>query len=309
MKLVPRRTETADDKAVMASLEPGANVILCADDFAMSEGVSKGIEELALARRLSATSAIVTLETWPAHARRLVALRAFLATGLHLNLTLGAPLGPASSIAPDGEFGTNAALLRRCLTGAASHDEIAAEIDRQVALFEETTGFPPDFIDGHQHVHTLPKVRKALLTVLAARYTDYKPLVRDPWDNPLRILWRGAAAPKAIVIAKLAYNFGRAMRAAGFPTNHGFSGVSPFRLDIPYAQELGRFFLARGARHLVMCHPGYPDAALAELDDVVARRHHELDALFAAPCLDQAIWHVEARADRAPVKWTKALPV
>lgn len=304
----PLPQSDASDRTI-PSLEPGANVILCADDFGLTEGVTKGIEELALARRLSATSAIVTLDTWPTHSRRLVALRPFVAAGLHLNLTLGAPLGPAPSLAPDGEFEDNVALLRRCLLGTVSRDEIGAEIDRQLSLFETATGFPPDFIDGHQHTHTLPRVSSALIDVLSARYTHYKPLIRDPWDSPVQIMRRRAAATKALVIARLANGFGRRVRAAGFPTNHGFSGVSPFRLDIPYARELAQFFLTRGPRHLVMCHPGYPDAALAELDSVVARRHHELDALFAAPRLEQAIWHVDPRADREPVDWEKALPV
>lgn len=41
--------------------EPPANILLVADDFAISEGVTEGIEQLARAHRISATSAIVTL--------------------------------------------------------------------------------------------------------------------------------------------------------------------------------------------------------------------------------------------------------
>ena len=36
-------------------------IILCADDYAMTEGVSRAIGELAAARRLSATSVMVDL--------------------------------------------------------------------------------------------------------------------------------------------------------------------------------------------------------------------------------------------------------
>ena len=48
---------------------------------------------------------------------------------------------------------------------------------------------------------------------------------------------------------------------------------------------------------------------LAELDPVVERRHQELDALFSAPRLEDAIWHVGGRSDRGPVDWRKVLPV
>lgn len=300
-------TKSSDD-ADPLELPAGANVILCADDFAITEGVSHGIEELALARRLSATSAIVTLPAWQDLAGRLVKLRPFVATGLHINLTLGSPLGEAPGLAPDGQFFDHFTLVRKSLTGALSVDEMAAEIERQIVRFEQAAGFPPDFIDGHQHVHALPRVRRALLDVLAVRFPRQRPLVRDPGDSPSRIIKRNASPLKALTINLLARGFGPMVRAAGFPTNHGFSGASPFNLDIPFAEELACFFAARGPRHLVMCHPGYPDAALAELDPVVERRHHELDALFAAPRLDQAIWHVEARADRAPVDWQRALP-
>lgn len=290
-------------------LELGANVILCADDFAMTEGVTRGISELARARRLSATSAIVTLPPWLEHARLLTRLRPFVATGLHLNLTLGPPLAASPGLAPEGELRELASLLRACLSGAVGNDEIASEINRQLDRFEELTGFPPDFIDGHQHVHCLPRVREALLEALASRRWTRPPLVRDPADRAAAILQRGTAAHKALVIHLLARGFGVRVRAAGLPTNLGFSGVSPFDLDRPFNDELARFFMARGPRHLVMCHPGYPDATLTDLDPVVERRRQELDALFAVPRLDEAIWHVEARADRPPVDWEKALPV
>lgn len=295
-----------DDDAPV--FEAGANVILCADDFAMSDGVSRGIEELALARRLSATSAFVTLPGWDEQGKRLAGLRSYVATGLHLNLTLGAPLAPSPGLAPDGELAPVTNLIRKCLTAAIRVGEIGAEIDRQLTRFEEATGFPPDFIDGHQHVHALPRVRRALLEVVAARYPHSRPLLRDPGDRPAAILKRQTAPHKALAIHALARGFGRRARAAGFPTNHGFAGASAFDLDSPFQEELACFFTARGPRHLVMCHPGYPDAALAELDTVVERRHQELDAIFAARRLDEAIWHVRGRADRAPVDWVEALP-
>ena len=46
-------------------------IILCADDYAMTEGVSRAIGELAAAQRLSATSVMVTSPHWPATAPRL----------------------------------------------------------------------------------------------------------------------------------------------------------------------------------------------------------------------------------------------
>ena len=86
-------------------VEPGTNgVFLCADDFAMTNGVSRAIVELADAGRISATSAMTTSAHWPAHATWLARVRGTIATGLHLNLTLGAPVSAMSKLAPDRRF-------------------------------------------------------------------------------------------------------------------------------------------------------------------------------------------------------------
>jgi len=45
-------------------------IILCADDYALTEGISRAIGELAAAKRLSATSVLVTSARWPAGAMR-----------------------------------------------------------------------------------------------------------------------------------------------------------------------------------------------------------------------------------------------
>ena len=56
-------------------------IILCADDYALTEGISRAIGELAAAQRLSATSVLVTSAHWPAMAPRLLVHRAHLASG------------------------------------------------------------------------------------------------------------------------------------------------------------------------------------------------------------------------------------
>lgn len=310
------RSGTAEDHAAAvgsqhrhgkAEFPAGAGVILVADDFAISDGVSRGIAELAAAGRLSATSAIVTLPTWPAagggHGIRLSRLRDRLALGLHLNLTLGAPLGPMPRLAPELRFPPHSSILRKSLTKGLDPDEISAEIVRQLEAFERETGHPPDYLDGHQHVHALPVVRSALLQALQSYDPDRRMLVRDPADRTAAILRRGVSATKALVIAAVSTGFGAMIRTAGFATNIGFSGVSSFDDQTPYATELAAFFRAPGPRHLVMCHPGYPDDALAALDPVLGRRRQELDALMAAPGLDAAIWHISRDPGTGRVHW------
>lgn len=289
---------------VPAARQHEGTVILCADDYAMTEGVSAGIEELAAAERLSATSALVTSRHWPTHARRISRWRPGLAIGLHFNLTLGAPLGPMPHLAPGGTLPPVRDVMRRALLARLDEAEIATELARQLDRFESELGHSPDFIDGHQHVHALPQVRRAVLQVLLGRYPGEKPMLRDPADAPPAIVARGAAVRKALGLSVLSAGFGARARALGFPTNIGFSGVSPFDERIPYAHEFERFLLRPGALHLVMCHPGYPDAELARIDTLVARRRSELDALRTAPDLPARILKPR-RAEGKGVSWGK----
>src|SRR3954451_23826569 len=65
---------------------------LCADDYAITPGVSRGILQLLDAGRLTAVSVLVTGPGWAAAAGDLKPFAGATDIGLHLNLTLGAPL-------------------------------------------------------------------------------------------------------------------------------------------------------------------------------------------------------------------------
>lgn len=253
--------------------------LVCADDFGISAGVSRGIAELVDLGRLSATSAIVTLPRWAEDGPRLASLRSRIAVGLHLNLTLGAPLGPMPALCPGGRLPPVNDVTRMALTGRIEQKEIVAEAWRQLEAFEAAVGAPPDFLDGHQHVHALPRVRVGVLDALEAIDPARAILLRDPADSISNILARGQCVAKAMAVAILARGFGAEARRRGFATNASFAGFSDFAVGSPYERELERSFRAAGEQHLVMCHPGYPDEELAALDPVRARRREELESL------------------------------
>jgi predicted glycoside hydrolase/deacetylase ChbG (UPF0249 family) len=278
-------------------------VILCADDYAMTAGVSAGIEELASAQRLSATSALVTGPHWREHGPRLRGLRDKIAIGLHFNLTLGAPLSRMNFLAPEGKLPPLAHLLRKSVLGQVNAREIAEELHRQLDAFEDGTGLPPDTIDGHQHVHALPGIRGAVLLALVKRFPQSKPLLRDPSDHLMAIAARGTAVPKAASLALLARGFGLQARRLGFETNAGFSGVSNFDDTVPYAEEIEQGLRRTGPRHMMMSHPGYPDAELKALDPVVDRRRSELEALKGMADLPSLIWHPRRASGSGKIIW------
>jgi chitin disaccharide deacetylase len=268
--------------------------ILTADDYAMTAGVSRAIEALAQARKISATSAMTTCPSWLSDAPRVRELRGHIAVGLHLNLTLGTPAAPARSLAPSGSFQDLQPLLKRSLSRQLDPTEVRDEICRQLDLFERALGFAPDHIDGHQHVHVLPGIRGPLLAELAARYRSAPPLLRDPSEQLGQIARHSPARAKAMIVRGLAFGFRRAAVASGMIVNTSFSGFSAFDTARPFKAEM---IAALDRRHdtarlkIVMCHPGFPDAELARLDPVVARRQQEHDALLELAPPEAAIWH------------------
>jgi predicted glycoside hydrolase/deacetylase ChbG (UPF0249 family) len=282
-------------------------IILCADDYAMTEGISRAIGELAAARRLSATSVMSTFDHWPRMAPRLLVHRGHLSIGLHVNLTLGQPLGHMPRLAPQGTFPPLSSLTIWALGGALNVEEIRAEVGRQLDSFEAAMGFPPDHIDGHQHVHVLPGIRGAVLTEVARRYPVRSPLLRDPSDRLNSILSRASAA-KALTIAALAIGFSSAAHKRGLCTNDSFAGFSRFDEQEPYTAELEQALSAPGERHLVMCHPGHVDTELASLDRVVNRRRMEYEALMTNSALMTRIWRPSRPGDGAPFDWSQMEP-
>ncbi len=282
-------------------------VLLNADDYAMTDGVARSIEALAYGRRLSSTSVMSTMPEWPASAPRLRLFRDRLAIGLHLNLTLGAPVGRMRGLAPDGAFPALGALIRASVLGRLDYGEIAGEIARQLEVFEKYLGFPPDHVDGHQHVQVLPTIRTAMFDVLAERYRRCPPLVRDPSDAADQLIARGIAGAKAVTVKALSVGFANAARRRGMPVNARFAGFSAFDTAASYqaeiTNELDRGATGRAGLAIIMCHPGYADAALEALDPVVERRQQEHDGLMQLDGVEARIWHANRAADGAAVDW------
>jgi len=252
------------------------NVVLCADDYGLSDGVSRGIVELAEMGRLSATGAMTNMPGWRRAAPGLKPLEGRIAIGLHLNLTTGSPLGAMAKLAPKGRFPALRELLGKAFKGQLDRAEIVGEIARQLDAFEEAHGQAPSFIDGHQHVHVLRGVRRALLQVLRERGYAGRVWLRDPADRTVSILRRPIGRGKALIVKGFARGFARDAHAAGFATNRGFSGFAPFDLSIPARRIFETAFSHLGPRPLVMCHPGYGDDELRGLDPAVESREVEL---------------------------------
>lgn len=253
-----------------------ARLILCADDYAIAPGVSRGIRRLLEAGRLTATSCMTASRFWPAEAKALRTAATEADIGLHLTLTNLQPLTAMPRTCPDGRFPDIQALTIASWRRRLDLDEIEAELGRQLDAFEAEFGALPAFLDGHQHVHQLPGIRDVVLELWQRRLA-----ARGAWlrvtDEPLAaIVRRGVERTKTGIVALLGRRLGRQARVRGIPVNDSFTGVHDFSGRVPYERLFARFLTGARGRHLVMCHPGEVDDALRAVDDVTATREEEL---------------------------------
>ena len=221
---------------------------VCADDVGLVEGVAEAVVALATAGRLSAASCVTNVDGWRAAAALLASSRAPLAIGLHFNLSEGAPLSTALRAHWPALPGL-ARLLAQAGLRTLPTAAIAAEFAAQVDAFAAALGRPPDFIDGHQHVHALPGVRRIVLEAIAT--WPQAPAIRSTG----RVIGPGAAFKRWAIEASGGRALERELESGGVAHNGALLGAYDFRADY---RPLVQAWLAAApeAGGLLFCHPG-----------------------------------------------------
>ena len=234
-------------------------LIVNADDFGMTEGVSRGIAGAHRGGIVTSATAMVHLGSLGASLAHLRGVPG-LGLGLHITLTWGAPAAGAervpSLVEQDGRFPRDKAAL----AGRARPDELKLECAAQLARFVKAFGRPPTHVDSHHQAHTLSPIREAVLDLAA----EHGLPVRSPDDQV-----RGLA------------------RARGLATPDAFLGGAG---DEPY-WTVDRLLdtiraLARGTTE-IMCHPGHFDADLAH--SRYGRQREVEYATFTHPPVREAV--------------------
>ncbi len=250
---------------IPARAAAGRPLLLCADDFGLTPGIAQAIAGLVRAGRLGAFSCLANGPAWRQDAGLVAGLRAQARAGLHFNLTEGRPLSPALArhwpqLPSLGRL-LLAAHLRR-LPRAAVADELAA----QWQAFVDASGGPPDFIDGHQHVHHLPGVRQALLAWLQRHPV--------PVRSTARLGGPGGRLKRWVIEHSGGRALARELRQRGLPHNPLLLGAYDFQAGYrPLMQAWLAQVPAGGA--LLFCHPGQASPGDAP-DPIAAARQREL---------------------------------
>jgi predicted glycoside hydrolase/deacetylase ChbG (UPF0249 family) len=254
---------------------------LCADDYGIAPGVNRAIRDLIGRGRLNATSVMVVAPSFTqSEADALARLReagGTFAIGLHVTLT--GPFRPLSEdFAPlrNGAFLPLAATLRNALIRRLQREKLEAEVADQVEAFIAAFGRSPDFIDGHQHVQLFPVVRDVVLEV-GKRAAPHAWMRQCGRALPLN---QRFSNPKALLLDIFSRDFRKRAQAQGIRINPAFAGAYDFKSESDFAALFARFLHRLPDGGLVMCHPGFADAELKQLDPLTAQREREY-AFFA----------------------------
>ncbi|MBC7452097.1 MAG: ChbG/HpnK family deacetylase [Massilia sp.] len=229
---------------------------LCADDYALHEGVDDAVCALLAQRGLTAVSCMSGAPRWHNYAaprlREMAdgagaqkATNSVADIGLHLNLTESF-----------GQQDTSlAGVIVKSYTRRLDREALRTRFARQFDAFEDGMGRTPDFIDGHQHVHQFPVVRDIVLELIASRYGERTPWVRST------LAGSGLLSPKQALLGLLGgWTLARRLRAANILTNAGFAGVYGFDSD-DYAGLFEQWLLRAREGMLLMCHPAISSGA------------------------------------------------
>lgn len=253
-------------------------VIINADDFGLSDGVTRGIVEV---HRGGAVTAASMFANAPGFAAAVQAAHEVprLDLGLHFNLTAGAPVATSAQVSSlcraDGGFLSLGALIRRAFAGRIDPDDVTRECRAQLDRLR-TSGIVVSHLDGHRHVHVLPGIWPAVAAV--ARREGL------PVRRPVEPIHRGRSAAKLAL--RIAYGFASRDTKEG-PSSHHFRGIGLLGAW-HYADAFVELIdpLPPGVTE-VMVHPGYVDADLLRWDSYGQDRERELVALRSPQVLNR----------------------
>jgi predicted glycoside hydrolase/deacetylase ChbG (UPF0249 family) len=222
-------------------------IIMSADDFAQSEDIDTGILQLIKMGRLTATSCLTLSPRWQEAAKKItpeISKQADI--GLHLDFTQY----------PQALKNKLSNLIVKTYCRKLPHTVIVQSIHRQLDNFEQALDTPPDYIDGHQHVHQLPQIREALVEVLTQRYSPKLPWLRI--SKPFK-----QDGLKARIIGALgADGLEKLATSANIRHTQSLLGVYDFNITQEnYEKKLNTWFsLNPVGSTAFMCHPALANA-------------------------------------------------
>ena len=257
-------------------------LIVNADDYGLTPGVSAGIRRAALEGIVTSTTAMMNQPGAAGELPKAFSQCPALGIGVHLSLTVGRPLLPANQVPSlvdtNGCFFRQQAFIENL--PRINPDEAAAEWNAQVEKFIQLTGKIPDHLDSlHHSSYFTPALFERFLT-LAARLDCP---IRFPYDtetsSPSEFLHGGPLDEQFLEIKQITAKF-QPRRPQHFCIDfYDESATLPQLLEI-----IEQVAASPWQSWELMCHPAEVDVELRNISSYSDARANELLAL-TDPCL------------------------
>ena len=206
--------------------------LLCADDFGLSEEINLGILTLLEQQKLNAVSCMTNMPLWQKDGKKLTRFHQHAKIGLHFSL-------------PYRSLGI---LILQAYLGLLNAKKIQQMLEAQFNAFIDVIGSKPDFLDGHQHIHQLPKIREIFIHFYQTHYPDKQAFVRSSVNQQKNFKARLINLLGAKTLKKLLIKL-------NIPHNSSFSGIYNLTPGQDYQRLLDRFISETKDGGLIMCHP------------------------------------------------------
>jgi chitin disaccharide deacetylase len=256
---------------------PATQLVVNADDFGQSPGVSRGVVRAHREGVVTSTSVLGNCGEL-ASACALLREAPTLGVGVHLSLVGGRPVSDVGRVGSltdaEGRFPRRAQdFFKLWAKGHIQIDEIETEFDAQISRARDA-GLELDHLNTHRHLGFLPAVGRAMESVARKHKI---PGIRSAVERPtLAWLTEPTRGLEAGLLTGLAWLTRRRMGALRHgPQSWGFVEVGQLD-EVRILEILGR--MGPGAHELI-CHPGEEDDVETQPGEPPHLRAHELVAL------------------------------
>jgi predicted glycoside hydrolase/deacetylase ChbG (UPF0249 family) len=258
-------------------------LIINADDFGYTRGVTDGILEAHHAGVVSSTTMLTNMPAFDDAVRAMRDGNATLGVGVHINLVQGRPLARVRTLvdARTGSFYALPALVARALAGRIDPDEVGAECEAQIAALR-AAGVDITHVDSHMHTHAIPALWHPISSA-AVRAGIHA--MRWPAESFRNTPFQPSRLATNVLVSLSWASIRRTASPLRYPDH--FMGIS-LQGGRDVERNLLRTFdnLAPGTTELMM-HPGHSDAELASMDNYTWQRENELQALTSPAVRDR----------------------
>lgn len=256
------------------------SLIVNADDYGRTPGVSAGIRRAHLHGIVTSTTAMMNMPGAEDALRQAQAECPHLGLGVHLVITSGAPLLPRQQVRSLTAGAERFPGVEEQFGRLAQIDpaEARAEWHAQIERFVAATGKAPDHLDSHHHAsYVTPGLFRAMLELA----TEYGCAIRQP--RPLRP--EGSTGVPGELAAQMA-TFLPALQAEFKPRSPDFFCADFYDQTATLAVACAIFEALPEGVIEFMCHPGYADEALlGALGSSYNRRREDEIAVLTDPAL------------------------